>query len=69
MKNNIRVYPLSEATSKTEAAITVQGETVRKCMNDYYNNNQHKQLSKEEEIGLKRIRNRIANNEIMITGI
>ena len=67
LKNNIRIYPPSEATEKSEAFIKVQEEAIKECLTRYYNTNSNAQLTPGEAKGKKSIMKRIKDKEIMIT--
>ena len=59
LRNNVRIYPPTEATKRSEAATLTQEEAVKDCMTKFFKDNQASQLSKEEELGRRRIQDRI----------
>ena len=68
LKYNKKVHPPSEATAASEAAIMVQSEAIRRCVDKYLrNNNHHSVLTSEESDGRASIEKRVKNGEILVT--
>ena len=68
LKQNTRVNPPLEVTHKSEAAILVQQDSIRRCIKDYYQSVREEPiLSESEERGRKSIQNRVKNGEIVIS--
>ena len=68
LKHNIRINPPTEATKQSEAEITVQQLALINCIKDYYMTiDDNSELTKDEQIGKKRLSKRVKDNQIMIT--
>ena len=68
LKHNIRINPPTEATKLCEAEITVQQLALINCIRDYYMTlEDNSDLTKEEQIGKKRLAKRVKDNQILIT--
>ena len=68
MKFSTRINPPSEATRKVEAEILVQGEIIRKHINQYLDNTiETTILDKSEQKGKESILRRVKGGEILIT--
>ena len=70
LKFNPRVNPPSEATKNSEAAILVQSNIIRKCINDYMSKTvETTSLSPDEAKGKESLTKRVKNGEIIFTFI
>ena len=68
MKFNTKVYPPVEATVKSEAAILVQSDAIRRSITEYIRENDVTSiLTHCEQEGRQSIVNRVKAGEIMIT--
>ena len=68
LKQNTRVNPPLDVTHKSEAAILVQQDSIRRCIKDYYQSVREEPiLSESEERGRKSIQNRVKNGAIVIS--
>ena len=68
MKFNTKVNPPTESTMKSEAAILVQSDAVRREIAEYIDNNEVKSvLTDEEQEGKQSISDRVKKGELIVT--